>query len=89
VYSFVTLRRSFMAGFDLPLIVALIEMEDCPSVRLVTNIKGVTSEAVRIGQTVEIFAEEVERDIRLPFARPSLAPSKISHTHATLKETEG
>ena len=76
LYSWSILRRSFHPGFtDLPLIVAIVELDDHPGVHLVTNLLDVPPEVlddaaaceqfIEIGAPVEVTFERFET-ITLP-----------------------
>lgn len=51
VFSWTVVRHAFDPAWKerLPYIVALLEFDDAPGVRLVTNVEGVAPEALRIG----------------------------------------
>jgi uncharacterized OB-fold protein len=46
-----------MPGFEPPYVIAIVELEDDPTVRLTTNIVGCAIEDVRIGMPVEVTFE--------------------------------
>jgi len=46
-------------GFDPPYVVAIVEIEEAPYVRLTTNIVGCAPESVEIGQPVQVRFEQV------------------------------
>lgn len=58
VYSFATYVRSFMAGFDAPYVLALIDLEDHPEVRIMTNLVDTPLESIEIGLPVEVTFED-------------------------------
>ena len=55
-----------------PYVVALVELEEDPSVRLVSNIVECALEEAAIGMAVEVVFERVTDDITLPQFRPRL-----------------
>jgi uncharacterized OB-fold protein len=71
VFSFTILRRSFVAELEdaTPLPIALVDIDDAPGVRLVTNVRdsGAIDEELRIGVQVRIEFEDVG-DAALPIA---------------------
>jgi uncharacterized OB-fold protein len=67
IHSFVVVHQPQMRGFEYPLPVALIELEE--GVRMVANLQGVPPEQVRIGMPVEVDYVEVEKDFVLPVFR--------------------
>jgi uncharacterized protein len=50
-------HQPFMPGFDPPYVIAIVELEDDPTVRLTTNIVDCAIEDVRIGMPVEVTFE--------------------------------
>ncbi len=71
VYSFTVVRQAFDPAFvnQLPFIVALIEPEEAPSVRVLTNIVDTDPADVRVGMPVEVTFEN-HGDWALPQFRP-------------------
>jgi len=70
-------RQPWIPGFEPPYIVAMVELDDEPDVRLITNVVGLSVEDIRIGMPVEVFFEDWtslsgEEDTRvwLPLFRP-------------------
>lgn len=57
VYSFAVYTRSFMRGYDAPYVLALVDLDDHPDVRLMTNIVETPIEDVAIGMAVEVTFE--------------------------------
>jgi uncharacterized OB-fold protein len=51
-------RQNWIPGFEPPYVVAIVELDDEPDVRLITNVVGVPIEDVRIGMAVEVFFED-------------------------------
>ncbi|HSS10835.1 MAG TPA: Zn-ribbon domain-containing OB-fold protein, partial [Acidimicrobiales bacterium] len=50
--------QPWIPGFDPPYVIAIVEIEEQPSVRLTTNIVGCSPEDVRIGMPVEVVFEQ-------------------------------
>lgn len=73
VYSFVVVHHPQVAGFEYPLVVALVELEE--GTRLVADLEGVAPADVRIGMAVEVGFAPLSPEIALPVFRPS-APSR-------------
>ncbi len=71
VYSFVVHHHPPVPGFDVPFVVALIELDE--GVRIVSNLTGVTPEEVSIGMPVEAEFVPVEEDLTLPLFAPRSA----------------
>ena len=56
-------------GLDPPYVVAIVEIDEQPSVRLTTNIVGCAPDDVRIGMPVQVTFEHHD-DVWLPFFEP-------------------
>jgi uncharacterized OB-fold protein len=71
VYSFTVVRQAFDVAFvnQLPFVVALVELEEAPSVRMLTNIVDIDPAAVTVGMPVEVTFED-HGDWALPQFRP-------------------
>lgn len=61
VYSFTVVRQAFDRGFvdDIPYVVALVELAEDPTVRLLTNLVGIAPDQVTVGMAVEVSFEQV------------------------------
>jgi uncharacterized OB-fold protein len=71
VFSYTVARQPFDAGFvdDIPYVVALVALDDDPTVKLLTNIVDVAPEDVSVGLAVEVTFEPAG-DQALPVFRP-------------------
>jgi len=60
-------RRAFLASFakDIPFVMAIVELEESPRVRLLSNIVGCAPEAVHIGMRVNAVYEDVTPEVTL------------------------
>jgi uncharacterized OB-fold protein len=56
VYSFAIVHRAPLADFEVPYVLALVELEDGP--RMMTNIVGAGALEVGLGEAVEVTFEE-------------------------------
>jgi len=67
VYSYTVLHHPRVPGYDFPLPIGLIDLEE--GTRIVANIKGCEPEAIRIGMPVECVVEPAGEDdeLMLPF----------------------
>ena len=61
--------QPWIPGFDPPYVIAIVEIEEQPSVRLMTNIVGCAPEDVTIGMPVEVRFEQYD-DVWLPLFAP-------------------
>ena len=69
VYSFVVNHHPQIPGFEYPLVVATIELEE--GTRLIANMTGVAPDAVEIGMPVELDCIDADPDLTLPAFRPA------------------
>ena len=72
VHSFVVNHHPQVEGFEYPLVVALVDLEE--GVRLVTNLVGVEPGDVRIDMPVEAEMVPVDDELTLPMFRPVAGP---------------
>jgi len=63
-------QHPWLPGFDPPYVIAVVALEEDPTVRLTTNVVGCAPEGVHIGQEVEVRFEEVD-DVWLPLFAPT------------------
>ena len=71
IATFTVNRHPWIPGFDPPYVVAIVEIEEQPSLRLMTNLVDCTPDDVAIGMAVEVTFEDAgEDDIFLPLFRP-------------------
>jgi uncharacterized OB-fold protein len=69
VYSYVVIHHPPFPGFEYPLIVGVIDLEE--GTRLVTNIVGIDHKDVKIGMPVKLSIENVDEELKLPLFRPA------------------
>ncbi|MGW5736582.1 MULTISPECIES: bifunctional MaoC family dehydratase N-terminal/OB-fold nucleic acid binding domain-containing protein [Streptomyces] len=67
VYSYVVMHHPPFPAFDPPYAVGLIELAE--GVRMVSNVVGVPSDKVRIGQPVRLEFQQVDKELELPVFR--------------------
>jgi len=70
VHTWTINHQPWIPGFDPPYVVAIVEIEEQPDVRLMTNIVGCEPEEVEIGMPVKVLFEEREDGIFLPLFEP-------------------
>jgi uncharacterized OB-fold protein len=70
VATFTINVQPWIPGFDPPYVIAIVEMEEQPSVRLMTNIIGCPPEEVSIGMPVEVEFAQYD-DVWLPLFKPA------------------
>ena len=68
VYSFIIVHRAFLPSFveDVPYVVALVDVDGAPGVRITANVIGVDPGDVSIGMPARMFWEERSPGRRLP-----------------------
>lgn len=69
VASFTVNHQPWMPTFDGPYVIALVEIDEQPSVRLMSNIVECDPDDVHIGMAVEVTFEHSD-DVWLPLFRP-------------------
>lgn len=69
VYSFVVNHHPQIPGFEYPLVVATIELDE--GTRLIANMTGVAPDAVEIGMRVELDWIDADPELTLPAFRPA------------------
>ena len=70
VYTFSVMHDTFMRGYDPPYVVAEVELEEQPGLRLTSNILDCAIGDVHIGMPVEVTFEDRTEDVSLPQFRP-------------------
>jgi uncharacterized OB-fold protein len=60
VHSVTAVHHSFVPGVDVPYTVALVELDEQPGLRLLTNVVDCAPERVRIGMRVGVVFEPVD-----------------------------
>ena len=69
VYSYVVVHKPEVPGYEYPLAVGLIELEE--GTRIVSNIIGIDPKDVEIGMAVEVSIEAVDDEMNLPLFKPA------------------
>ncbi|MFC4604009.1 bifunctional MaoC family dehydratase N-terminal/OB-fold nucleic acid binding domain-containing protein [Rhodococcus kronopolitis] len=69
VYSFVVNHHPQIPGFEYPLVVATIELEE--GTRLIANMTGIAPDEVEIGMPVELDWIDADPELTLPAFRPA------------------
>lgn len=63
-------HQDWVPGSELPYVIAIVEIDEQPSVRLMTNIVNCTPEDVRIGMPVRVVFEQHD-DVYIPVFEPA------------------
>lgn len=69
VAAFTVNHQQWFPGFDPPYVVAIVELDDDPTIRLTTNIVNCAIDDVAIGQRVEVCFEHHD-DVWIPVFEP-------------------
>jgi uncharacterized OB-fold protein len=70
VATFTVNHQPWIPGFEPPYVVAIVELEEQPGLRLTTNIVNCEPDAVKIGMAVRVLFEERE-EVYLPLFEPA------------------
>jgi uncharacterized OB-fold protein len=71
IASFTVNHQAWTPELTEPYVVAIVELDDQPGLRLLSNITGVAPEQVAIGQRVQVHFE-LHEDVWLPLFEPSV-----------------
>ena len=71
VHTYTVNHHPWIPGFDPPYVVAIVELEEQPGLRLTTNITGCEIDDVCIGLPVRVRFEQVADDVYLPLFEPA------------------
>ena len=71
VFSFVVYHRAYHPGFvdELPYAVAVIQLEEGP--RMISNVVGISHDAIVCDMAVEVTFEDITDDVTLPKFTPA------------------
>jgi uncharacterized OB-fold protein len=58
IYSFAVYVRSFMAGFEAPYVLALVDLDGHPGVRMLANVVDTPIPSISVGMPVEVAFED-------------------------------
>ena len=70
VATFTVNAQPWIPGFDPPYVIAIVEIDEQPNVRLTTNVVGCPTDAVRVGMPVRVRFEHYD-DVWLPLFEPA------------------
>jgi uncharacterized OB-fold protein len=71
ISTFTINYQAWFPDLEVPYVVAIVELEEQPSVRLMTNIVGCDLESVHIGMKVRVIFKQVD-EIFLPLFEPEV-----------------
>ena len=72
VYTWIVVHHAPLPGFqeDTPYVVAWVELEEQPGLRLLSNVVGCAPEDMAAGMPVRVEFNDVSDDVTLPVFRP-------------------
>ena len=71
VHTYTVNHQPWIPGFDPPYVVAIVELDEQPGLRLTTNVVHCEIEDVEIGMPVRVVFEDLGDDVFLPLFEPS------------------
>lgn len=79
VLSYTVTHHRAAPGFEdqVPFVVTLVELEEQPGLRIVSNLPGCRPDRVQIGMPVEVIFEDVAPGVTLPQFRPRQSQAQI------------
>ncbi|HEX9032385.1 MAG TPA: OB-fold domain-containing protein, partial [Streptosporangiaceae bacterium] len=84
VFSYVVHHHPPVPGKQLPLVIALVELEE--GVRVLAEMPGVRADQVSVGMSVEVGFLRIDDDLVLPAWRPAEPPPRPGELPAVLPE---
>jgi len=70
VLTYTVNHNLWIPGFDPPYVIAIVELDEQPGLRLTTNVVGCPPEAVTIGMRVRVVFEDAGEGVFLPLFEP-------------------
>lgn len=76
VHTFTAAHHAFVPGMEVPYIVAIVELEEQPGLRILSNVVGCDPDAVRVGMPVHAVFTAIAgtEGVGVPQFRPDEAP---------------
>jgi len=66
VYTYTIVHRPIAMDQQVPFVVAVIDLEDAPGVRMISNLVEIDPEQVEVGLPVEVAWEDMSVDLAIP-----------------------
>lgn len=70
IFTFTIIHHCYRPGVPLPIVVALVELDEQPGLRITSNVTGCRPDQVSIDQAVEVVFEEQPGGIFIPLFQP-------------------
>lgn len=75
VFTYTIVHRPIAMDQEVPFVVAVIDLEDAPGVRMISNLVDIDPEDVCIGLPVEVVFEDMGEDLSIPRFRRAGDPA--------------
>lgn len=72
LYSYTVVHRPQQPAFDIPYVVAIVELEE--GLHMLTNLIDCPERSIRVDMPVEAVFQPVSDEITLPYFRPAVPP---------------
>ncbi len=72
VFTYTIVHRPIAMDQQVPFVVAVIDLEGAPGVRMISNLVEIEPEAVEIGMPVEVVWEDMSDELAIPRFRPTM-----------------
>ena len=84
IYSYGVAMQAFIPAFadKIPYILAVVELEEQPGLKLVTNIVDCDEDDVEVGMPVEVVFREADEGLILPYFKPAATPMEAADATA-------
>ena len=78
VYSYTVVHQAFVASLaeHIPYVVAVIDLDEAPDVRFISNLVDVAPDAVHVGMRVEVVWDDMAPGLSVPRFRPVSSPQR-------------
>lgn len=82
LYSFTETHKAFHPYFvdRVPYLLGVVELEEQPGLRLLTNLTGVSGDDVRIGMPLQVGFEWLSPELAIPVFSPALSATGTPHS---------
>ena len=70
IYTYCVMHDTLVRGMEPPFVIAQVDLDEQPGLRLTSNILACPIEQVEVGMSVEVTFEDVTDEVTLPQFRP-------------------
>ena len=73
LYSFTIIRHAVVPELAayVPYCLAVVDVDDCPGVRMMTNVVGADFDALAVGQKLKVYFHDVNGEVTIPRFTPA------------------